>query len=159
MRAQSQGYSGDYIFGKTWSEYMKGRTEPLVVNTSALNLSHVSQSDLRADGSVNLANPKQFGLRAFNGTALALGNITLKPQGNNMYTIQRDFYDFDIKREQGWSFRNIATGIGGFVHGGVFDNTLPSMPYTGMPGGTPYSAPINVPGYPIIFNGSVYIKP
>lgn len=129
---------------------MKGRTDPLVVNTTALNLDHVSQSDLREDGSVNLANPKQFKQRAFSGTALALGNITFIPQGNNMYRIKNDLYDFDHKPAQGWSFRNVATAGAGLIHGGVFDNRRTYLPLR---------TPIYVKGYPIVFTGTVYLKP
>jgi hypothetical protein len=145
-----KGYDGDLIFGKTWLEYIIGRNEVLTVNVSALNFNHIKQSDIGRGGYINLADPKKFGLYAFTGTALALGNIKLIPQGNNLFKIANDHYDFDIKEDQGWSFRNIATAISGIIHGGVYDNVrvLPSQ-----------NIPIYQFGYKISFEGSIYIKP
>lgn len=59
---QVDGYDGGLIFGKTWVEYMSGRTNVLTIDVTALNFSHVSQSDIGKDGSINLANPKVFGI-------------------------------------------------------------------------------------------------
>lgn len=70
-----------------------------------------------------------------------------------MYKIKDDIYDFDIRKNEGWSFRNIATGIAGMFHGLVYDN------FMFVPTPTRSFIPISKTGFPIRFKGAVYIKP
>ena len=153
------GYSGDNIFAETWMHYQIGGGKPLIVNSSSLNFSFVSQQNLNKDGSVNLANPKIFGLNALSGTALALGSITLKSQGNNRYKIEPDLYDFDIRWKNGFTFRNFATFGAGLLHGPVIDNIPIPLIFNG---GLPIFGPSVYTGsgkFTIYFEGTVYIKP
>lgn len=51
-----------------------------------------------------------------------MGTVNLKSLGDNRYEILDDYYDFDLKWEQGLSERNIATFFAGLIHGPVIDN-------------------------------------
>ena len=79
-------------------------------------------------------------------TALALGKISLVSNGNNQYSIQPDYYDFNIEWASGFSKRNIATFGAGFLHYGA-DPIAQAIPLI-------FGGP-----YWINFSGIVTIKP
>lgn len=154
---QGQGaYSGNNIFFETWSHYQMGGRKDLNVSTSSLDLSFVSKKNLSYNSKNNTYSVNLFSLNKFSQTSLALGKVSLNSIGNNRYTINRDYYDFNIEWDQGFSTRNIGTFAAGLMHGPVIDNipvSLPTFPFFG-PSVYTGSGP-----YWINFSGSVYIKP
>ena len=149
-------YSGDNVFAKTFMHYQFGGKEPLYVSTSALDFSFVSQSDLKSTKN-NTYSVNLFSINPTSKTSLALGKISLNSEGNNMYTIKKDDYDFNIEWNQGISKRNIATFGAGILHGPVIDN----IPIPILINGIPLFGPSVFFGgpYQIKFKGSIYIKP
>ena len=81
--------------------------------------------------------------------AMALGQITLKDMGNNMYHIEDDTYDFNVKNGEYFSnWRNFATSCAGILHGGINEPTFLLYPATYWGG-----------EFKIHFINDVYIKP
>jgi len=88
---------------------------------------------------------------------LALGNITLKPVGDNQYEILRDRYDFEF-HEGGLTYRNVATFFAGLLHGPVINN-IPIPIATPMMNMPVYGPSIYWGGsFEIKFTNTVYIK-
>ena len=155
--ASGQGvYSGKNIFLKTWLHYQTGGRKALNVSTSSLDFSFVSEKDLVYTKKTNTYSVNLFSLNKFNQTSLALGRVSLTLIGNNRYTINKDYYDFNIEWDQGFSTRNIGTFGAGLIHGPVIDNIpvpFPIFPFFGpsvLTGSGPYM---------INFEGEVFIKP
>jgi RHS repeat-associated protein len=154
--SEGVAYSGGNIFLKTWSHYQIGGRKDLNVSTSSLDFSFVSKKDLVYDSKNDTYSVNLFSLNKLSQTSLALGKVSLKSIGNDMYTINRDFYDFNIEWKQGLSTRNVATFAAGLIHGPVIDNIpvpLPVFPFFGP------SVYTGSGSYWINFNGSVYVKP
>jgi len=82
-------------------------------------------------------------------TAIALGKISLVKTGNYQYSIQPDYYDFNIEWDKGFTKRNIATFGAGLLHYGV-NPIAPLYPLVPLRFGGPYW---------INFSGTVTIKP
>jgi RHS repeat-associated protein len=154
--AEQGVYKGDKLFIETWSHYQTGKRKDLNVSTSALDFSFVSKKDLVYNAKNNTYSVNLFRLNKFSQTSLTLGKVSLNSIGKNRYTINRDYYDFNIEWKQGFSTRNVATFASGLIHGPVIDNNpipLPVFPFFG-PSVYTKSGP-----YWINFSGSVYIKP
>ena len=133
---------------------MRYEKEPLIINTDELDFSYVRQRDLNPNKdspneySINLANPLKFYDKFINDMGQSLGSISLTRIKGNIFKINDDLYDFDIRE---WSlntiFRNIETIAAGIYRGGVYDNK-PLFPSKWSP--TPFR---------IIFIGTVTIEP
>ena len=126
------------------------------VSTSALDFSFVSQKNLSYSSKYNTYSVNLFSLNKTSQTSLALGKVSLNSVGNNLYTINKDRYDFNIEWDQGFSTRNIGTFGAGLIHGPVIDNVpIPAMPMA------PFFGPSFYFGgaYDIHFHGTIYIKP
>ena len=76
-----------------------------------------------------------------NQISLALGKISLNNVGGNQFSINPDYYDFNIEWENGFSKRNIATFNAAILH---------RLGQMGNPAGGPYW---------IYFDGTVTINP
>lgn len=130
--------------------YMFGGREDLYVDASTINTSRWSFSNLieRKDGNYIINLFSDSFIVTDSQIAFALGQIILKPLGNDMYEIQDDRYNFDLDGS-GFSWRNIATFWGGLVHGVIDDHPIRITPAVFFGG------PFNI----IFINREIYIKP
>ena len=144
------------ILLKAYSHYQFGRGKPLTFDASTLDLDFISQEDLKYE-SDGTAHVNLFEHSKTSQSALALGKISLKPVGDNQFTINSDQYDFNIEWNQGMTMRNVATAIAGYLHGPVIDN-IPIPFFIGI---TPVFGPSTAFGgsFWIHFENTVYIKP
>ncbi|MGP1515944.1 MAG: RHS repeat domain-containing protein [Bacteroidales bacterium] len=150
-------HHGSNMFYQTYLHYQIGHKRDFYVDASTLDISYIDQSMLRKarnNYSINL-----FDYSKTSQSALALGKITLTPEGNNMFKIADDHYDFNIEWNNGLTFRNFATLISGLVHGPVIDNE--PIPIFRIASIFPIFGPSVYMGgsFTIRFQGSVYIKP
>ncbi len=143
---------------KAFWHYQFGGGKDYWVDASTLDLYYISQDDLKYldDGTATI---NLFEYSKTDNTALALGKISLEPIGDNLFEIKPDKYDFNIEWDQGWTKRNVATAIAGYLHGPVFDNV--PVPTHWMDGRPCYAQPSVYFGgsFSFHFSNSVYIKP
>ena len=148
--------TAENLFFKTYWHYQFGGRKVMSVDASTMDLYYISQRDL---GNLNENGNYVINLFSYSNdqVALALGNITLKPVGDNQYEILMDRYDFDI-HDNGASYRNRATIIAGYIHGPVYDNKPIPIYYMNF---IPIYGPSVYFGGPfnIKFTNTVYIKP
>ena len=132
-----------------WYNWGNGTT--MYVIASDWFLCYLSQSDL-----IQLGNNK-YTINLFTWpymiydpqTSQALGQITLTDMGNNMFHIEDDTYDFNVKNGMYFSnWRNFATSGAGILHGGINEPTFLLYPATYWGG-----------EFIIHFINNVYIKP
>ena len=132
-----------------WYNWGNGTT--MYVIASDWFLCYLSQSDL-----IPLGNNK-YTINLFTWpymiydpqTSQALGQITLTDMGNNMFHIEDDTYDFNVKNGMYFSnWRNFATSGAGILHGGINEPTFLLYPATYWGG-----------EFNIHFINDVYIRP
>ena len=150
-------HSGVDLAFKAFWHYQFGKGKDYWVDASTINLDYISQADLKyynGIATINLYNHIEAGECAF-----VLGKISLVPQGDNLFEIKPDLYDFNIEWRYGWSKRNIATAVSGLIHGPVIDNK--PIPTHWMGGNPCYAQPSVYWGGPFYFKFSnyIYIKP
>ncbi len=144
------GYSGDNLFFATYMHYQFGGGRPFNVNAAALDMSGIS---MRTPEIQNIVKQGHGYIDLFkymkNQTALAIGSVRLNYLGANTFSLSPDKYDFDIRWNDGSTFRNWATLADGLLHGPVIDN-VPIFPSPSFFfGGT----------FTINFQGTITLKP
>ena len=117
--------SADYLWIKCHFWYIIGGGRTICIDVSTLNFDGISLGDPDKYGNyhINLFTIDNFFNDPF--VSAALGEITLIPQGDDMYMIAVDTYDFDLhpNGDGDWfTFRNIATFLVGWRIYGVIDN-------------------------------------
>ena len=133
--------TADYLFNKCYLHFQIGGGNPLYVDAQSLGLEKYSiyedfvyniDDNCNETYSINLlSNPYMFDDPQ---VAMALGQIVLKPLGDNMYEIKFDTYDFNFQPDSDrwdngfFNWRNTATLYGGFVHGTIFNTTYHMTP-------------------------------
>jgi len=147
-----KGKDSYWLLAYLYYHYQFGKRKPITLSTSQLDLSYVRQSDLQYNPDKNIYSVNLFSLNPTNPTALALGNISLKKVGDNLFEINPDKFDFNYL-EGGSVKRNIVTLLGSYyVFGQIYDKPVTSWAIyrnnTGL--GGPFK---------IKFTGTVYIKP
>ena len=151
-------HTGNSIFFKAFWHYQFGNKEDYWIDASTLYFGFITQKELsyEKDGTATINLYDYFEAGEY---ALALGKISLKPVGNNLFEIQSDDYNFNIEWQFGWNKRNIATAASGFIHGPVIDDV--PIPTHWMGGKPCYAQPSVYWGGPFKFRFSnyVYIKP
>ena len=149
--------TAENLFIKTYWHYQFGGRKVMSVDASTMDLYYISQRDL---GDPNENGNYVINLFSYSNdqVALALGNITLKPVGDNQYEILMDRYDFEF-HEGGLTYRNVATFFAGLLHGPVINN-IPIPIATPMMNMPVYGPSIYWGGsFEIKFTNTVYIKP
>ncbi len=141
----AQNGAGD-IFAQAFVHFQIGGGQPLTISTSSLDFGSVTQKNLVYNSKTNEYGLNLYKVNPKSQTALALGKISLVSNGNNQYSIQPDYYDFNIEWASGFSKRNIATFGAGFLHYGA-DPIAQAIPLI-------FGGP-----YWINFSGIVTIKP
>jgi hypothetical protein len=150
------GYSGDYIFLEAYLHYQFGRRKILDINTSSLNMDGIN---MRTPEIRNIVKQGSGYINLFkymkNQTGLAIGSVKLNYLGNNTFSLSRDYYDFDIRWNEGNTGRNWATFGAGLLHGPVIDNYPLPVPIS------PFLGPSVFFGGPywINFHGTITLKP
>lgn len=113
--------------------YTFGERQPMYVDASTIDFYYLSKGNLTSIGddmyTINLFTyPYMF---IDPEVAMALGEITLKYVGDNMYEILPDKYNFDVKDGEYFSsWRNFATFGAGILHGGINEPTYWLHPAT-----------------------------
>ena len=110
------GTSGDYLFNKTYMHFQTGGTEPMKVNASTLNIGNVRQKDLTYNPKTGQYSLDLYKKNPASEVSLALGKISLVNQGGNQFSVNPDYYDFNIEWQNGFSKRNVATAGAAILH-------------------------------------------
>jgi RHS repeat-associated protein len=142
-------FTGKSFYFALFMHFQNGGKKDFQVSTSSLNFSNISSKELKSLGK-NRFEVNMFQSDFFNQTSLALGKVILVKNGQNSYTIESDFYDFNIETENNllWTKRNFGTVVGGFLNYGFpFHPLFPLIPSI-------FGGP-----FTINFHGNVYIKP
>lgn len=113
----------------------------MTISTSSLDFSGVTQKNLVYSSKINTYHLDLYKVNPVSQIALALGKISLVQTGNNQYSIQPDYYDFNIEWGNGFTKRNIATFGASILHYGI--NPI---------------APLYPPVVPLLFGGPYWIS-
>lgn len=88
----------------------------MTVNASTLNIGNVRQKDLSYNPKTGQYSLDLYKTNPASQVSLALGKISLVNQGGNQFSVNSDYYDFNIEWQNGFSKRNIATAGAAILH-------------------------------------------
>jgi hypothetical protein len=149
--------TGMGMMARLYWHFQFGKRTPYHINANSLDFSAFSQKMLGMPpnmevGYVHSAN--LLGTGIINEVSLSFGKIKLTYLGDNQFSISDRF---DFNHEPNGSFgRNALTLFGGWIFGRVYNDPAPFF--------SPFALPVQ-PNYflggpfPIIFNGTITIKP
>ena len=113
------------LLAKLYRHYQFGDGEDFYIDASTLNFNKTSQKKL---GLSNMKVGESKGVNLFdsgiNSNSLAFGKLTMTYQGNNQFSIESNFFDFDYQPKSSLS-RNLGTFVGGAVFGRFFNTPMP----------------------------------
>lgn len=145
------------LFGICYDHYMYGGGEPLFVSVSILGLDKLPYNAFTEGENENLSI-NLYGESAYQNlqVALALGKITLLNQGDDMYELDIDTYDFNFEwNTNRWDYgifdpRNLLTGAAGIIHGNFYNIPIQITPavFWGGPFEIHFVGEIHIPHNP-----------